>query len=89
MYLSAVQNVDHVSAREDPGLTELSYRVTVRDDGVGFDVTVTRQDGRSHIGIQNVRDRLEQMRGGSLVIVSTPGKGTVATITVPKGRKAE
>lgn len=74
-----------ISTREEPD----AFRVTVRDDGVGFDVTVTKQDGRSHIGIQNVRDRLEQMCGGSLVIVSTPGKGTVATIIVPKGRKAE
>lgn len=85
-----------VLQREDGGTVWIStkeeqdaYRVTVRDDGVGFDVTVTKQDGRSHIGIQNVRDRLERMCGGSLVIVSTPGKGTVATITVPKGRKAE
>lgn len=72
-----------ISTREEAHF----FRVTVRDDGVGFDVMVPKQDGRSHIGIQNVRDRLERMCGGSLTIVSTPGEGTVATITVPKGRK--
>lgn len=82
-----------VLQREDGGTVWISTReekdafcVTVRDDGVGFDVTVPKQDGRSHVGIQNVRDRLDRMCGGSLVIASTPGKGTVATITVPKGR---
>ena len=69
-----------ISAKEETD----AFCVTVRDDGVGFDVMMPKQDGRSHIGIQNVRDRLERMCGGSLVIVSTPGKGTVATITVPK-----
>lgn len=64
--------------------TEHAYTVTVTDDGVGYDVMVPKQDGRTHIGITNVRNRLETMCGGSLTIKSDPGRGTVAVITIPK-----
>lgn len=37
-------------------------------------------DGHTHIGIQNVKSRLQQMADGSLSIESVPGKGTTATV---------
>ena len=52
--------------------------ISVEDNGVGFDVT--QQMDSSHIGIDNVRNRLKTMVGGELQIISEPGKGTVATI---------
>ena len=61
-----------------------AYVVTVTDDGVGFDLTEERQDGRSHIGIANVRGRLAAICGGTLNIQSTPGCGTTAEIEIPK-----
>ena len=54
--------------------------VTVSDDGAGFDVEAVREDGQTHVGIENVRSRLETMCGGKLEIRSTIGQGTVATI---------
>ena len=57
--------------------------VTVRDDGVGFDTEKTLSG--SHIGLNNIRNRLEYSVGGTLDIVSEIGKGTVATITIPNG----
>lgn len=60
------------------------YTVSVADDGVGYNVLETQPDGRTHIGIDNVRSRLHYMCGGALTIVSEPGKGTVATITLLK-----
>ena len=62
------------------------YEITVTDDGPGFDpeAPVLADDGRDHIGITNVRDRLEQMSGGSLRIRSEPGKGTEVTMEIPK-----
>lgn len=63
---------------------EKRFVITVEDDGAGFDPAQPREDGRTHIGIQNVRSRLEQMCGGTLDIQSTPGVGTVAVITIPK-----
>lgn len=65
-----------------------AYLVTVEDDGSGFDPFAPKEDGRTHIGISNVRDRLRAMCGGSLCITSTPGRGTVVTIEIPKGSEA-
>ena len=58
------------------------YEITVQDDGPGFDATVPPADGKPHIGIYNVRTRLED-HGGSLTIHSELGRGTAATIRVP------
>ena len=56
--------------------------IEVIDDGIGFDTenSVCRDDRRSHIGITNIRNRLEQMCDGSLTIMSSPEKGTTAVI---------
>ncbi|MDD3409529.1 MAG: histidine kinase [Eubacteriales bacterium] len=69
-----------IMTREEPDC----YRVIVKDDGVGFDPYATKEDGRTHVGIDNVKDRLAKMVGGTLEIASVPGSGTTATITIPK-----
>lgn len=61
-----------------------SYIVVVRDTGRGFDPEHYMDDGKVHIGIRNVRERLERMVGGTLTIESVPDVGTVATITIPR-----
>lgn len=61
------------------------YEVTVCDDGVGFDPPVTPEDERLHIGIENTRQRLSAICGGTLNITSRPGFGTTAVVTIPKG----
>lgn len=61
------------------------WTITVEDNGVGFDGSIPRDDGRSHIGIQNVRSRLMRMCSGTLEIQSRLGVGTRALITIPKG----
>ena len=38
---------------------------------------------RSHIGLINLRKRLEILCGGRLIIDSTPGKGTIAKVLIP------
>lgn len=63
--------------------TKEGYVITVSDTGVGFDPEHYMEDGKPHIGIRNVRERLERMVGGSLSITSTP-EGTVAVVTIPK-----
>ena len=60
------------------------YEVSVTDDGLGFDPAALSDDG-THIGISNVRDRVEKMCSGALQIQSGTGKGTTATILIPKG----
>lgn len=55
--------------------------ITVEDDGAGYH---PRDDGRPHTALQNIRDRLKLMCGGTLTIASDPAGGTTVTITLPK-----
>ena len=74
-----------VSTREEADC----YEVRVSDNGIGFDPNIQPSDGLSHIGISNVRSRLNIMCQGTLDIVSTPGNGTTAVIKIPKGETAD
>ena len=74
-----------VSARK----ADAAFVVTVRDDGVGFDVSRAPEDDRLHIGIEGTRSRLAAMVGGTLEIESRLGAGTTVTMTIPKEREAE
>lgn len=70
--------------------TETAYEVIVEDDGVGFDVNEKKDDGRSHVGMENTKKRLHDMCGGEVVITSEIGKGTKARVILPKeGQKDE
>ena len=70
-----------VATREYPD----RYEITVTDNGPGFDPAVPpAEDHSTHIGIQNVRERLARLCGGSLIIASAPGAGTAARILLPK-----
>ena len=61
-----------------------THVITIEDNGVGFDPDCqsTSDDG-SHIGLENVKSRIEEMCGGTLVVKSKPGEGTVVTIRIP------
>ena len=69
-----------ISTRE----TDAFYEIEIRDTGVGFDTNMHQEDGRKHIGIHNVRQRLESLCNGTLTIESIPGEGTTAVIRIPK-----
>ncbi|MBR5796162.1 MAG: histidine kinase, partial [Erysipelotrichaceae bacterium] len=63
--------------------TDTHYCVSVVDDGVGFDTSVLL-DERKHVGLRNIRGRLEAMVNGTLEIESTLGVGTKVLIKIPK-----
>lgn len=70
-----------ISTRE----TETAYEVIISDDGVGFDTTAEKKDdGRSHVGMENTIRRVKDMCGGEIRIESTVGEGTTATVILPK-----
>ena len=60
--------------------------ISIIDDGIGFDPKNSgdSNDGRHHIGIQNVRERLSRMASGELIIDSTLGQGTKAYIILKR-----
>jgi len=65
--------------------TDAGYEVVIEDDGVGFDVTAPMpDDGRSHVGMINVKSRLKQMCNASVTIESSPGNGCKTTIIFPE-----
>lgn len=76
------------------------YEVSVIDNGPGFDVEKTgfgteiapvplEPDEHTHIGLKNIRSRLMQLCGGKLKIISSPEKGTDASIVIYKNRLKE
>lgn len=60
--------------------TDAGIEITVQDNGVGFDPT---DESKPYPTLKNIRQRLEMMCGGSMVIQSHVGKGTVVTIHIP------
>ncbi len=63
--------------------TDNNYVVEVTDDGVGFDMDAG-YDETKHVGIKNIRERIWAMCQGTLTIDSQVGKGTKATLKIPK-----
>lgn len=61
---------------------ESGHVITIADNGLGFDPgTIDTAEGK-HIGIRNVRERLEKQCGGWLKIESQPGEGTTVTLFI-------
>ena len=59
--------------------------ISIRDNGVGFDVESLKDyEGASdHIGVQNVRDRITDMTGGTYFVESVVGEGTSVVMRIP------
>lgn len=66
-----------------------NYVIKVSDTGCGFDPTKPKNDGKRHVGIENVKQRLLNMCDGTLTIESEVGVGTTVTVKIPKGVKNE
>jgi len=64
------------------------FEVSVADDGAGFDPGDVAADDE-HVGLENVRRRLAELSDGTLAIQSAIGRGTTATITIPKNAAAQ
>lgn len=66
--------------------TDTEYQVVIEDDGIGFQTEHAASTAKTgvHVGIENSRLRLDAMCNGTLSIVSEPGKGTTATVRIPK-----
>ena len=64
--------------------SEKHYEIIVEDDGSGF-----HDDGGNspHIALKNIKERLQMMCGGTIVISSREGGGTRVKVTIPISKK--
>ena len=77
-----------VGMKEDGGTVTISTKEY--DDGVEFDTTKPNPDtSRTHLGIENIKERISTMCNGDVTIESEAGKGTVSTIKIFKDTKED
>jgi signal transduction histidine kinase len=84
IYKEILNNIaKHARARHvsiSISLSEDGFMLRIEDDGVGFDPTVRRSGN----GLVNLQRRGAAIKG-KLSLESTPGRGTVVTLTAPLG----
>jgi signal transduction histidine kinase len=79
--LSNVAKHSHAkSARVEVSGSSEGIRLTVEDDGAGFDMT--RPESRAGLGFVSMQERLRALRG-TVQINSAPSRGTVIDVRVP------
>ena len=64
--------------------TDSDYTIMIEDDGVGFDMKNYNKDGKVHIGLNNVKARIESLCDGEFVVESNKNEGTKIKIVIPK-----
>ena len=63
--------------------TPTHFCVEVKDNGVGFDTSLPIEE-KKHVGLRNIKGRLQAMVNGELIIESEVNVGTKALIMIPK-----
>ncbi len=82
-----VNAVKHARARKievSTGRNRDRIRITVADDGIGFDTSggISRKGRKGGFGLFSIKERLQYL-GGSLEVDSKPGQGTRVTLSAP------
>jgi signal transduction histidine kinase len=63
-------------------MTSQEYRVTISDDGRGFDANPAHPPGPPHFGLIGMRERASRI-GADLTITSRPGHGCTVAVILP------
>ena len=79
-----MNKLDGITVKISSYSDKKNYILTVDDNGIGFDYDNLIKDGKPHIGIKNVRDKLQLMCNGQLIIDSKINIGTKVNIVIPK-----
>lgn len=61
-----------------------NYEISIKDDGVGFNLNDAPEGNGVHIGMDNVKERLDKICHGKMIIESELGKGTTVTVLIPE-----
>ena len=59
------------------------HEIVIWDNGVGFDVNASQKKDGTHVGLKNVRERIEKLCGGSMRVESRVGEGTTVALLIP------
>jgi signal transduction histidine kinase len=57
-------------------------RVSIEDNGQGFDANQVRRENRPYFGLQIMRERAESV-GGKITIDAGQGRGTRISVEIP------
>jgi two-component system sensor histidine kinase DegS len=83
---NAIRHSQATQVKVQVDMAENNVRVTVDDNGKGFDVETL--DEKSNLGLKVIRDRVE-MLGGYMEVDSVSGQGTRVTFQLPAASNAE
>jgi len=65
------------------------YVAAVSDNGPGFDYQTVMENHTGHVGLVNVKERVERMCGGRLQVAETSPEGSTVEIIIPKKEYTE
>lgn len=80
--VNAFKHAQATHIQVDLGKLGDSATLTVTDNGRGFDAAAVRPVATAHLGVVNMRERIQSI-GGSFHMVSEPGGGTRVVVAVP------
>ena len=79
---NAVKHASATRVEVSIDFRENEVKLSIRDNGCGFDPTVVLKSSISHFGLPSFRGRASAI-GGTVEIASSPGVGTCITIKAP------
>jgi two-component system nitrate/nitrite sensor histidine kinase NarX len=62
------------------------FRLTIRDNGVGFDPQTLLEPGDSHVGVHIMRERAQRI-DANFTLQSAPGAGTTVLLELPRAQR--
>lgn len=77
-----IRSRDHGIVKVSTQQLDKTIKITISDNGVGFDTAVLDTLDESHVGIRNVQSRLKILQKADLKVDSN-SEGTTITITIP------
>lgn len=84
LLVNVLQHAETRTARVDILHKNRKIRISVNDEGKGFDTATVfeKRNDESRLSLMSIRERLS-LFNGKLSVVSTPGEGTTCVITMP------
>lgn len=87
LLINIVKHAQASKAKVSIWREEISIRIRVEDDGIGFSTSEGKELGKgAGFGLFNIRERIKYL-GGDMVIESEPGRGARVTLSAPLEEK--